>query len=49
VFQGVKATMILHCHGVNDCFKYNSHSYLRNSLIGGNLVSPPRDGKSSTL
>jgi hypothetical protein len=40
---------MIYCWGVvNGCFKYNSHSYLKENLWGwGNIVSFPRDGKSS--
>jgi hypothetical protein len=31
--------MILHCDGVDGCFNYNSHLYLKKYWGGGNLVS----------
>ena len=48
--QGAIGITDLACDGVNGCFEYNPHSYLRKSLRwgGGNLVSSLIDGKSLT-
>ena len=42
--------MTLRCGGLHGCFDYISDGHLKiNVWGGGNLVSSPKDGKSTTL